>query len=116
MHHGTRPGVPLVGEGYDGDLSMQTSMVMEALTCPGKLLMLMVLGRMGTSSVIFCATAQVLGKTVRGEQDGHQICIHNYKSYRIQPEQVRAFMKGLSVGKSTGILMNRETQWRTREG
>ena len=34
-----RPGVPLVGEGYDGDLSMQMSMVMEALTCPGKVLL-----------------------------------------------------------------------------
>ena len=53
VHHGTRPGVPLVGGGYDGDLSMQMSMVMEALTCPGKVLLLikllMVLGRMGTS-------------------------------------------------------------------
>ena len=49
---GPPPDVPLVGEGCDGDLSMQMSMVMEALTCPGKVLLLiklMVLGRMGTS-------------------------------------------------------------------
>ena len=49
---GPPPDVPLVGEGCYGDLSMQMSMVMEALTCPGKVLLLiklMVLGRMGTS-------------------------------------------------------------------
>ena len=33
MHHGAQPDVIPVGEGRDGDLSMQMSMVMEALTC-----------------------------------------------------------------------------------
>ena len=46
---GPTPDVPLVGEGYDGDLSLQMSMAIEALTCPDKVLLLMVLGRMGTS-------------------------------------------------------------------
>jgi hypothetical protein len=95
------------------EISTRMIMVMEALTCPRELLLLMVLGRMGTSGVGICACAR---ETVRGKQDDHQICIHNYNSYRIQPEQARAFMKGLPVGKSMGILMNRETQGKPREG
>jgi hypothetical protein len=78
-------------------------MVMEALTCPVEVLLLMVLGRMGTSGVGLCARAKEI---VWDEQDGHQICIHNYNSFLIQ--QVRASMKGPPVGKSVRILMDRE--------
>ena len=75
MYYGMRPGVPLVGEGYDGDLSMQISMVMEALTCPGKVLLTMVLGRMGTSG------DSRVGCCARGREivwDGHQLCIYDH--------------------------------------
>ena len=73
--------VPLVGEGYDGDLSMQMSMAIKALTSPGKVLLLMVLGCMGTSGVGLCARGSEI---VWGEQDGHQKCNHDYSSYWIQ--------------------------------
>ena len=91
---GLSPDVPFVSEGCDGDLSTQMSMVTDAFTCLGEVLLLMALGRMGTSGVGFCALAR---ETVRGEQDGHQIWIHDHNSYRIQ--HARAYMKGPSVGK-----------------
>ena len=77
---GPTPDVPLVGEGYDGDLSTQMIMVMEALTCPSEVLLLMVLGCMGTSGVGLCARGSEI---VWGKQDGHQICTHNHNSSRI---------------------------------
>ena len=40
------------------------------------------------------------------DQDGHQICIHDYNSYRTR--HARAYMKSPPVGKLGRFFMNRE--------
>ena len=101
---GTPPDVPLVGEGCDRDLSTWMIVVMDALTYSKKVLLMMVLGLMGTSGDIRVGLCARVREIVQDEQDGYQIRIHEYNWI----QQARASMKGLPVGSLVGIPMNSE--------
>ena len=59
---GLSPDVPLVSEGCDGDLSTQMSMVTDAFTCLGEVLLLMALGRPDTWRPRVSDYAHLLGR------------------------------------------------------